>query len=530
PINNFTASASQLGSQSNPYPVYQGWQGAGYYYFPAHNNYQAGYMTSVCQLNAVNVSINGGNLGSPYDISSCVNNNPHPTQPTNQNNNQPNPTPPNLTLYSPSVNGLTATINGVTSPTTSGASITRISWDWGDGQTSTGWFPLSHTYSNSGTYTVKVTSYDSNGYWRWATDIVTVTALRNTPMMSPYHSITPGTIPPSIPPTSLPSTPYVAVFGNNVNYNNFGNFCRLYVSDGNAYTMGFSSDAYVEFNKINLISVTNYSCSTQSQYVSDNGLQFHCCGDQASFLSTVQTQQSIQLPSSSQSSYCNTLHPTMSTICNPPIHVTPPPSPPNPCRSPSGCVTAANIPLKHVFIKMNFRDLRFNILIDIDGQSNALDSNNMASFSISSGMHDFNIYAQTNPGSISVNGQPLLLPLGNGKLQVSNDGVIIMNIPNLGTDIDVCLGETISDQYALFGKCMNDYLGNLTVDVQQIQFSVTDSNIQDAALYNDALDIAHYYLEAKGHNAAQDIQIEGITIVKISEGEYVGIEYDLENG
>ncbi len=63
---------------------------------------------------------------------------------------------PTITLFTPSVNGLTVSINGITLPATASASITGIDWDWGDGQKIKGWFPQTHTYSQTGTYTVSV--------------------------------------------------------------------------------------------------------------------------------------------------------------------------------------------------------------------------------------------------------------------------------------------------------------------------------------------------------------------------------------
>jgi len=72
-------------------------------------------------------------------------------------------TPPSLTLYTPQISGLTVTINGVTTPGTQGATISRIRWDWGDGRSEDHWFPATHTYGSRGTYTITVTSYQSDG-------------------------------------------------------------------------------------------------------------------------------------------------------------------------------------------------------------------------------------------------------------------------------------------------------------------------------------------------------------------------------
>jgi len=75
----------------------------------------------------------------------------------------PSTTPPTLILYNPQINGLTVTVNGTATPGYSGASITKIHWDWGDKSSEDHSFPASHTYSNSGTYTITVTAYQSDG-------------------------------------------------------------------------------------------------------------------------------------------------------------------------------------------------------------------------------------------------------------------------------------------------------------------------------------------------------------------------------
>jgi PKD repeat protein len=71
--------------------------------------------------------------------------------------------PPSLTLFNPEIRGLTVTINGVTSPGTPGTTIVRIQWDWGDGIREDRWFAASHTYSRPGTYTITVSSFQSDG-------------------------------------------------------------------------------------------------------------------------------------------------------------------------------------------------------------------------------------------------------------------------------------------------------------------------------------------------------------------------------
>lgn len=84
---------------------------------------------------------------------------------------------PTVTLFPSAVTALTATINGITQPTTAGATITSLTWQWGDGQTTTGFFPQTHTYAQSGTYNVVVTATDSNGLTGSASESVSVGGL-----------------------------------------------------------------------------------------------------------------------------------------------------------------------------------------------------------------------------------------------------------------------------------------------------------------------------------------------------------------
>jgi hypothetical protein len=95
----------------------------------------------------------------------------------------PRGSPPTLDLFDPEVRGLTVTINGVTLPGTPGATITRIQWDWGDGFREDRWFAASHTYSRPGTYTITVTSFQSDGLS--TTRSVTVTLSEPRPSQPP---------------------------------------------------------------------------------------------------------------------------------------------------------------------------------------------------------------------------------------------------------------------------------------------------------------------------------------------------------
>lgn len=71
---------------------------------------------------------------------------------------------PTVQLVTPAVNRMSVTVNGVAKPSTPGATITHLSWNWGDGSPAeVGWFPQTHTYVQAGSYTITVTATDSNG-------------------------------------------------------------------------------------------------------------------------------------------------------------------------------------------------------------------------------------------------------------------------------------------------------------------------------------------------------------------------------
>ena len=84
---------------------------------------------------------------------------------------------PRVTLYPASVEGQTVTINGVATPGASGAPISSINWNWGDGRTSTGSFPQIHTYLQAGNYNVVVIAIDSNGQAASAIEQVSISSL-----------------------------------------------------------------------------------------------------------------------------------------------------------------------------------------------------------------------------------------------------------------------------------------------------------------------------------------------------------------
>jgi PKD repeat protein len=81
---------------------------------------------------------------------------------------------PTVALFTPQINGLSVTVNGVTSPGSSSCTITSISWSWGDGSSSTSFFPAPHTYGSSGSYTITVTTHQSDNAKASASTSVTV--------------------------------------------------------------------------------------------------------------------------------------------------------------------------------------------------------------------------------------------------------------------------------------------------------------------------------------------------------------------
>jgi PKD repeat protein len=61
------------------------------------------------------------------------------------------------------VSGSTVTVGGTAAAGTAGTTITRIAWDWGDTTTEDHAVPNTHAYAATGTYTVTVTAYQSDG-------------------------------------------------------------------------------------------------------------------------------------------------------------------------------------------------------------------------------------------------------------------------------------------------------------------------------------------------------------------------------
>jgi hypothetical protein len=74
-------------------------------------------------------------------------------------------TPPDLTVFGPEIDGLSVNVNGAVFPGTDGTTITRIHWDWGDGNSEDHWFAAYHTYAQEGDYVIAVTAYQSDGLY-----------------------------------------------------------------------------------------------------------------------------------------------------------------------------------------------------------------------------------------------------------------------------------------------------------------------------------------------------------------------------
>jgi hypothetical protein len=104
----------------------------------------------------------------------------------------------------PSINGLSVTINGSVKSLT-GASVTSISWNWGDGQTTTGEFPETHSYTNNGTYTIVVTATDNNG--QSGSNSIQVTVPLATTTLSMGTAITTTSTTTTTTPTTITTAP-----------------------------------------------------------------------------------------------------------------------------------------------------------------------------------------------------------------------------------------------------------------------------------------------------------------------------------
>lgn len=97
---------------------------------------------------------------------------------------------PFLHLYQTTISGLTVTVMGeVILPP--GDTLTGIDWNWGDGTTRTGcvYFPESHSYATSGTYTITVTTTGTNGFELERQETVSVHGAQVTPAVSASSSL-----------------------------------------------------------------------------------------------------------------------------------------------------------------------------------------------------------------------------------------------------------------------------------------------------------------------------------------------------
>lgn len=101
--------------------------------------------------------------------------------------------PPVLALSEPVVTDLSVTINGFVTSGTGGAIVYRIHWEWGDGiEDYNRGFEANHTYQDYGTYTIKVTAYQSDGLNATESKIV---HLRRRIFISANGSVDPPTAP-----------------------------------------------------------------------------------------------------------------------------------------------------------------------------------------------------------------------------------------------------------------------------------------------------------------------------------------------
>jgi hypothetical protein len=72
---------------------------------------------------------------------------------------------PELILFTREVfpGNLSVRIDGIAIPGTQNESITKLNWNWGDGQSSDQQFPGTHTYSKPGNYSILIKALQSNG-------------------------------------------------------------------------------------------------------------------------------------------------------------------------------------------------------------------------------------------------------------------------------------------------------------------------------------------------------------------------------
>jgi PKD repeat protein len=99
---------------------------------------------------------------------------------------------PTISFDPPIIAGLTATVNGVALPGPSCTIIGYIHWNWGDGTSSSGQFPATHTYSSSGTYNIVATVEVTDTTTGSASISVTVPSTTTSVTQCGYPTLTPG--------------------------------------------------------------------------------------------------------------------------------------------------------------------------------------------------------------------------------------------------------------------------------------------------------------------------------------------------
>jgi hypothetical protein len=172
---------------------------------------------------------------------------------------------PEVMLFKPRIDGLTVTANGVTLPGAPDVKVTRTHWDWGDGYSEDNMFPASHAYATSGTYTIAVTTYQSDGLSTGRSMAVTVPGRVVPPSLDLFAPEVDG-LSVSVNGVTLPGTPDAIVvlihwnwgdgysedhwFPASHTYASPGNYLitvTSYQDDGSSMTKTVSAGAIPEF-------------------------------------------------------------------------------------------------------------------------------------------------------------------------------------------------------------------------------------------------------------------------------------------
>ncbi len=102
--------------------------------------------------------------------------------------------PPQIMLMPARVLDLTSTIFGTALPGSVNATITSLQWDWGDNSSiELHEFPHSHTYPRPGSYTLRITAFQSDGLNTTRTILITVDEPVAVPPREPMNISIPGT-------------------------------------------------------------------------------------------------------------------------------------------------------------------------------------------------------------------------------------------------------------------------------------------------------------------------------------------------